>query len=376
MNAERLHAIAREALADLDETRLEQHVSGLADQLDRLVTAPQDPGAQASVAEARKQLKKAVDASSLRSLSPLWTDVLVETGVWRAIGPPLAGLIDAAFVGQDLTPHEAATRVRKAAGQVLSIRQVLTNLINAFEVLDIGAEELAPGEAEIGVLIPRGAVKEGLNQLGNEFAALQRILGPFSELATGSRPELKVRSISSSEFGVFIALAPAVAALIGTTIERLLNAYEKFLRIRQLRKEMRDQGVPEESLIGVSDHAESQMADAIVEIVEAALADANASIEQGRRNELRIEFKRSVESLAGRIDVGFNFEVRAEPPEKTEEGEEDGDDQLDVYAAIDQLGLPLQFRRMDGEPILRLPHSASEDTVEEPRHDPDAAVDE
>ena len=44
--------------------------------------------------------------------------------------------------------------------------------------MQIGTDDLAPGEVEVGFLIPRTAVENELGHLGREFNLLKRILGP------------------------------------------------------------------------------------------------------------------------------------------------------------------------------------------------------
>ncbi len=99
---------------------------------------------------------------------------------------------------------------------------------------DIEEEEPAPGEFEIGFLIPRDAVGNELGELGEELVELKKeILGPIQELATGTRTDVTVSMISSSEFQVFLEVLPDVAAMLSQIVVELYQAYERIMSIRE-----------------------------------------------------------------------------------------------------------------------------------------------
>lgn len=151
-----------------------------------------------------------------------------------------------------------------------------------------GAEELEPVQPEVGVLIPLPAVGNQLERLGHDFQELQRLLGPFLELGTGSRPPLEVMTISSTDFGVFIDVAPKAAMFVAVAVERVVALYKNLLEVRKLRQQMEDQGVPVDKLAGVDEHANSVMAEGIDTIVDEIVADAHSSLDTSRQNELKV----------------------------------------------------------------------------------------
>lgn len=58
-------------------------------------------------------------------------------------------------------------------------------------------------------------------------------------LGTGSWPPLKVRTIASSDFAVYVGMAPAAA--LAKSLDWVLEAYKKLLEIRKLRQGLADQ---------------------------------------------------------------------------------------------------------------------------------------
>ena len=197
-----------------------------------------------------------------------------------------------------------------------------------------------------------------LEELGKEFVNLKKIIATFSEIAGENRPEVEVRSISSSEFQVFLDSAPAVAVLIATTIERLMKAYESFLTIKKLHQEMSDAGIPDEQLEPVSKRVSGNMKEEIRTIVEETL-DESGIKDEGRRNELRADLTIRVHELAERIDDGYDVGVRAgELPEPSEGDEEDGEPldagTKEATEKVLDIQRSQEFLHVEGKSLLQL----------------------
>jgi hypothetical protein len=95
--------------------------------------------------------------------------------------------------------------------------------------------------------------------LGQEFEKLDNTLGPFMELTGEGRPDFKVRSISSSEFYLFLAALPGLALTLSMIVESLLSSYEKIKGIRDKAAGLEDEGVPSEVIERLRDHANERM---------------------------------------------------------------------------------------------------------------------
>jgi hypothetical protein len=87
----------------------------------------------------------------------------------------------------------------------------------------------------------------------------------------------------------------------------------------------------------------------------------------GEETNFRTNCKRALSNLAYRVDLGFSFEVRIEPPQKPEDAPEE------VQAAIKTIrdaSANLQFMKLEGPPILALPASTEADTGQRPKNKP------
>ncbi len=365
MNAERLHAIANAIYDEMSSDDIVGVVAGLRDNLRQSVNEPNQPGPQQQVSALRTELGAKLSQASSNGFSPAWREALGELGIADLVGEQLRERIESVFEGNELTPASAVDQLDPIVERVQQLYSALENVRNGLSFLGVGAEELGPGQVEIGFLIPRGAVGE-LEALGMEFVELKKILGPFLEISTGHREELCVRSISSSAFGAFLDSAPAVALIVASTVERLIAAYKNVLEIRLAHQKLKESGTSDKALKTVAEDAEAKMGRDIQALVNELLKQALPEIDKGRKNELRKELTVSLNALANRIDRGYSIEVRAgeiEPPadeedEKMMSAEERA--KREIIEKVLEKQESLKFANVTGQPILTLPESTAD----------------
>lgn len=360
MNAERLHVVARTVLEDLRRTKLVATFEELTTALQNQINQPNQAEHQQSVAAQLDELKSALSTSTSNSFSPAWQEILVELDGFDLLGERLLGRVLGVFERNQITPAAALEELQEMLRDLKAFEEDLTRIREAFGRRGIGKEDLEAGEAEIGFLIPRQAVDNELASFGKDLVRLQRTMAPFNELALGSRPGMHIRTISSTEFMVFLDAAMPTAGFLALAVERVVALYKDLLEIRRIKGKLAERGVSNDDLSGIERHAEQHMTAGIEPLIEELLARSN--VEPDRANELRKELRISLNDLANRIDRGYNVEVRVEPlpePKQAEDGTTDvGEEELVTREWVDLIrkaSRTLEFIRAEGEPILRLP---------------------
>jgi hypothetical protein len=285
VNAERLHAIVNALRGEMEEVETGALLPQLRDHLQQVVASPDAPGPQQEASRIRGELNERLSGALSNEFSPAWREALDELGVTDLVGDGLRDQIEEIFTRNEITPSAAVSELDPLVERVQQLQSALDSVHHGLSVLAIGADELGPGDIEIGFLIPRAAVKDELEELGKEFIKLQRILDPFLEVATGSREGLCVHSISSSAFGAFLQSYPAAALLIATAVERLIAGYKKIMDIRVAQQTLKDSGLTDKALQAIADEVETKISRDIRAIVTDVLKEA-PGIEKGRRNEL------------------------------------------------------------------------------------------
>jgi hypothetical protein len=259
MNAERLHVIMLAVKQDLEETNLEETLEQLVSDLQQQIDHPQNAEFQQNVSHNLEALLDSLSAAPSNTFSHIWRQELTEMGVMQLLGTSLREQLQIIFRQNQITLSIALEKLRELHAKIASLRTVSEQMITGFEYLKIGAEELNPGQFELGIFMPRRVVDNGLEGLAKELAELNGVFGIFSEVTIRQRPEFKIRSFSSSEFMLYLEVIPVVATGITIAIDRIINSYKNLLTIRRHRQGLEDQKVPKKVLKGISEYADEYM---------------------------------------------------------------------------------------------------------------------
>ena len=353
MNAERLHAIALEIQKELKITNQVQLVNQLVQHLQNQVNQPNQPIHQQNVSNTLKILFDKLKSAPSNNFPPTWRQIIKEIEADHLLGENLLRKIEDIFTRNQITPSIALEEIKKIQQSLQNFSNAINNLIAAFKQLNIGADELEPGECEFSILVPRKYVNNELKEFGKELEELNQIFGVFAEIATGSRPGFEIRQISSTDLSVFLNVDLQTAECITVAIASIISAYKNLLEIKKLRNELKNKGVPEDNLQGIEDYANNLMNKEIEKLMPDLINKFYKSADEKRKNELIIELRYSLKKIANRIDRNFNFEVRVKPPKEEEEAQEKGEQ--NVYSRILKSAKELTFLKEEGEPILSLP---------------------
>jgi hypothetical protein len=366
MNIERLHAIALAIINDINSTKTQITLQQLVTALQNQVNQPQAPAFQQQVSQHLQTLDASLSSAPSNDFSPVWKQALKELGMHELLGNNLRNHIKEIFERNQITPSIALKDLQSLSTQLTNRKEALEQVLASFKKLEIGEEKLEPGQCEVGVLVPRLAINNRLNEFAKDLDELDKIFATFSELTTGSRPGFQIRSISSSDLSVFLNTLPIVAAGIALAVDRIVVIYKHILEIRKLRGELKKQGVSNKDLKGVSSHADNMMKSEIEKLIPELLDKYYVNNDKERRNELTTELRFSLNKIARRIDKGYSLEIRVQPLSEegqTAKGKEKASKDAEHIKVILSVSKNLEFLRLEGEPILTLPES--QDSVEE-----------
>lgn len=357
MNVERLHRI----LIDLDEelktdntvTLLQQ----VRDHLQNQVNQPNQPAHQTNLVNSLKILYETLESSNYNDYSPSWKEIISEISEEIELGIPLKQKIENILSTNSITPANALEEIKKIFNDLQTFQTAIKNTLTGFEALRIEKEDLDAGQCELGYTIPREFVDNKLSELKNEIAELNFILNNISEAVTGEKQEFKVKTISSSDFLLYVIIGLQVADVLSNATERILNIYKGILEIKQLRNQLKDKGIPASKTKSIETHANGMMNDEIKAIVKEVI-DKHYDGDNGRKNELQNGLTISLNKLANRIDKGFNVEIRVEPlpePEEEEEPTPEYQQNVEMIKSIQESARKIEFLDAGGESILKLP---------------------
>lgn len=355
MNVERLHRI----LKDLDKLiRSEKIVTLLQqvrDHLQNQVNQPNQGSHQKNLVLSLEKLYELLENSEYNDYSPSWKEIIAEVSEDVLFGIPLKLNLEKILSSNAITPAKALEDIKSIFDEMQSFQTATKSTLSGFKTLGIEEEDLEQGECELGYTIPREYVENKLSELKNEIGELNFILNNISEAVTGEKQEYKVKTISSSDFLLYVIIGLQVADVLSQATERILNLYKKILEIKVLRNQLKEKGVPASKTKTIETHANGMMKSEIKEIAKEVIKE-HYDGDNGRKNELENGLIISLNKLANRIDKGFNVEIRVEPlPEpKKEEPSEEYESKSELINSIKESARNIEYIETDGESILKL----------------------
>jgi len=360
MNAERLHAIVVALNQEMTRTNMVTKMQELITNLQNVVNQPA-PQHQQSLSQSLKSVSLILTDTPIDAFSPAWRQILSEIGGEDFFGESLKSNIDTILARNQMTPAVALTELQELHKRLQVFKTALDVSMSAFKLFKISDEKLDPGNCEIGVLIPRTAVDNNILDFAKELHEIGFILNTLSEVATGKKDTLSIRTISSSDFLVYLQASATYAACVAVCVERIVTLYKQLLEIRKLRQEIQKQGVPDKETTGIERYANELMGNGIEKIAVEVVDEYYTTGDDGRKKELTNGVRISLNKIANRIDHGFNIEVRVAPtPAKKDKGEEDEELQRQITTIL-KATANMQFMKLEGNPILKLT-----ETVEKP----------
>jgi hypothetical protein len=356
MNVEVLNTICISLIDELNKTGINSLLSQLSSNMQDMINRPQTPQYQQNVSNIKIEIISKLRKTKINDFSPFWKENLKELGFEGLLGNELADNIEKTFENNQITMSVAHQEIVNLSQKLSTLITSITQLINNFKTLNIGIEKLQSGQSEFEILIPRMAINQDMKQFSDEILEIKKIIDDFNELIIGSRPEIKLKTIASSDYSILLEILPKVGLELLKAISLIIITYQSILEIKKHHKELKQQGIPEEDLKGIENYANKKMAESISEGVTKLIEEYSSKmdkIDKGRKNELSISINMSMNKISNRIDNGYNFDVRFSDDKI--DVDNDVEDEKEARQQINSMSKNLTFMNSTGEKILSLP---------------------
>lgn len=369
MNIERLATVVNRVLQDASRLDYRSKLETLRSALQSQVNDPANAALLPPVSAAYEDLLGALRSLDAELYPETYTDSLRELRCDLLVPGVMSKSVENIFSRNQITPTKALEDLTAIHSEVKGDLAALQQIAAAFTRFDVEADDLQVGEAELTYIMPRSEVESSLERFARDNLEFDRAIKFFEEVVTGSRSEVPIRKISSSDFMVMLGLSPGVLLVISHAVRDLLKTYEKVLDIKIKTNELKALKVPEETIESLRLHMTDTVNQGIAKIIEERVMPLLNSKAEPRSAELKNEAKIVISRLADRIDRGYQIEVRVGPlpgiPQSAE-GEEFSDPQKELRETLDELrrvSSGMTFLRASGEPVLRLTDSSEPGTV-------------
>lgn len=363
MRAETVAEILTDFVEDFESLEILSLFEVVSVSLQNLAGSPASSHQQA-VREAKDNLVNALKRSGFNNIPTGASVYISEMEIDSYLPKELVKRINQSFTGNEITPALTSEKFDKIKQDANYFVRTAKNFVESARFFEIIPDSPSGDEFEFSITVPRIVVNNELDDFGKELVRIDKMMGVFSELATGSREDFKIKFISSSELTVVLESAPAVAVMIATTLERICVAYERVLNIIKLHRELKGAKVPDLILEQMKSHISDTLKKELDEAARLIESNLTRKIETNRRNELKTELRRTLNEIASRFDSGYVFDIRGGTPhadndsQADEEGSSAGGGARQVVAEKRE---HLRHFKAQPEPILGLPKPGNDE---------------
>lgn len=342
----------------MQKTETIQRISAIMGSLQAATTNPQS-NPQAALAQNLTPLYDALGKSETNTFSPAWRQILSELHVEDLFGLNLGQKLRDIFERNQITFQIAANEVSSINTRLSEINKALTQVTTGMKAMKIGPIFEQTAECEIGFMIPRVVIDDDIDNLSKELHDMKFILNTFSEFTTGSITPFKIVEISTTEPFFTLSTILKIGSAFAKSVSWIIDSYKKLLDIRKSLADLKAKGVPEASLTGIAEHANTVIKKSIEELILNLMTEYKAAnLAQERENELKISLELSLNRVANRIDKGFNFEVRVLERKEPNPDEEQEKTRKQTVAKIRESAKTMEFIKTPGTSLLTLPEES------------------
>ncbi|MCC8434482.1 hypothetical protein HP567_007945 [Brevibacillus sp. M2.1A] len=222
----------------------------------------------------------------------------------------------------NVTLADALQQINEVYNNLSTFYSTIKRIDDSFTELQIEFDDMERNECEIGYLIPRDITDNTMKGLIHEFKSIDDFLTTIKEIVSEEASSTKIRTISNSEFQVFLESTPAVIGAVMLSVERVVALIRNIIETKKLYEEMKSKSIPAEITDPLKAYIDASVSEGINKLADQLVTENYKKGDAGRANELQVLLKRHLLYLADRIDKGATVEVRTHVETEGEQSEE------------------------------------------------------
>jgi hypothetical protein len=331
MNVETLRHVTDVLDADFAKANLLKLLTRVEESYQQSVQTPNAETLQAFEA-ARVNL---VNAAAAHEATQLSAGQLAALEKMHAADLAGIGLIDRVngILAAGVTPASVTTALQELKARLQAFTELVRRIRADLDSMGIKyrADTESPNDADVEILLPSAVFDGSLGGLADETERLNNALLPIVEIATGSRPVLRIRSVSTGSLELLLAIAPAAALAILQVVSDLTKMIVTYMELKKARLELEKANAPKESTdllraweVRQLEERQDRLRDELLRRIE----------NEGRRNELDNELRLGLKYLANRIDRNMRVTVQLPSPTAPADPETDAGSTAATDAAV------------------------------------------
>lgn len=317
MDLGRFHAVVRELARHFELLDLPGKLVACAAALDQYAQTR----APARIEEFRgllADLRQQASTPHPELQQPLARQVTLRLGLDGWIGEALWSRLYEVIAAHSFNHLELAVKLRESALDVGRRVSSLYALSKGLGDLGVRSEQIEPGRAEVGLLLPRTVVGESLALVTAEFAALAMLCRTVGRLQGLSNTDPRLKTVSSEDaWQVYIDVDLHQVPFWVTALERILAQCRTSLQIRKLQVDLQSHAISRKLTDQLEQEIDRKVRSGMAALV-AELCNECGHPTVAADDDLKEQLLSGLRHLARRLNQGSEVEINLGPAEAME----------------------------------------------------------
>lgn len=353
MNVAQFIELSERVIEIYNHSPIEKRYSRLVALLQEHINGPNQSTTEA-LSTSLKELQAVVEAANLNEFPTTMLPLAQELGLDEFLSDQLFRFPERLIRDSGPILTDALQQITSHRDELVARLENLRNARNSITNLGYPESKLEPGESEISFIIPREVFDNELSQFSKYLDLFRKLIECYSEVATGSREKLNLKSISTSDPMVVVAASAGVVLLTLRIAHSIVDLWRKVAEIREIQERTRLLSLDKSISESIGEAIKKKVSEGLTEALTKATGNATLN------PELSTQARVLTEKMAALIDRGARIDGWAEQPQESEENEQEAR----IFEEIRRIGSEMRRIAAAGEQLLQLPPPIGEASEE------------
>jgi hypothetical protein len=317
MEVRRLLTALNVVKEDFELLTIQQQLAALQSAATTLASSPADPSANDNFVIAHNQILATLQKAEANTAAVSIRSALKEVRLDSLIGANLLSKLNQIFEAKPFLIPPAAQAIQALVQEVKQSLALLNKAITALKELGFEPEDIAPQEYELGVLMPDGVTKNDLKTIQDQIEKWIRVVETIERLVNGVPPaEIKVRSLSSGSFDLFLSIDPKGAYALLILASGVYGIFRAHQNVVKKREELEADKIPQDVIEGMKRYEKDLIEKGKQQTLEYLLKHKAENLQD--LPELETSLKNAIRFVLKSVNHGVDVEVSTPPEDDTE----------------------------------------------------------
>lgn len=267
-------------------------------------------------------INQSLSESKFNTLRPIEKMMLDSINATPFIGDNLHEKILQIIKENQISPALAIENLIKLQKEVQEFYKNLYAMNKIFEKLGIEYDDIEPGSAEIGLLLPKSENNSSLLAFSKELKDWDKILSPINRVFDNNVTQIKIRNCATTDWTIFLCAAAGTAYGVYLCLSNVNKILSEAIKTRSLLTQLFSKNISENIKEQLKNEVDTGVKDELRKEAEKLVEENYKGSDSGEKNELKTNLSQALTMLSIKISSGAKVEVRMIPFDENTESED------------------------------------------------------